>query len=82
MKKSTLAVQKNAHVINSIYVGRYKASLLKDEDHILNTYKYVLRNPVVVNLSKKAEEYPYSKASRPDLIGQYLNTQRTTTQKN
>ena len=60
MKKSTLEVQKRAKTINSIYGGRYKSSLLVKPDQLLNAFKYIIRNPVVVDLCKQVEAYPYS----------------------
>ncbi|ATH08973.1 hypothetical protein BIY24_13750 [Halobacteriovorax marinus] len=60
MKKSTLRVQRKTSRINSIYGGRYKSSLLIEPTHRLNTYKYILRNPVKAHITKKCEYYPFS----------------------
>lgn len=60
MKKSTHEVQKRAKVINSIYGGRYKASLLKEPSYIANAMKYVLLNPVRAKLCQLFEQYPYT----------------------
>jgi len=60
MKNSTQKVHKRKNVINSIYGSRYKASVLSKQEYQLNAYKYVLRNPVVVNLCQQVEDYKYS----------------------
>ncbi|MEH0861255.1 transposase [Halobacteriovorax sp. DPLXC-1] len=60
MKTSTLEVQKKAGVLNSIYGGRYKSSLLTNASYRANTYKYILRNPVKASLVAEVQMYPYS----------------------
>ncbi|WP_412463319.1 hypothetical protein [Halobacteriovorax sp. RT-2-6] len=60
MKISTLEVQKNAGVLNSIYGGRYKSSLLINASYRANTFKYILRNPVKANFVSEVQESPYS----------------------
>ncbi len=46
--------------INHVFGGPYHSSLIHDINHYNSVYKYILRNPVGVGLSKKVEEYPYS----------------------
>lgn len=60
MKNSALRVMKIANLTNSIYGQRYKGSLLKKNEYELNVIKYILRNPIAVNLCQKAQDYPYS----------------------
>jgi len=60
MKEVTLEIQRTTGRINKIFGGRYKASLVKNGDYLLNVYKYIYRNPVVVGLVERAENYPYS----------------------
>ncbi|WP_412463182.1 transposase [Halobacteriovorax sp. RT-2-6] len=63
MKLSTLEVQQQSGVINSIYGGRYKSSLLTQANYRANAYKYILQNPVKANMVIKVEAYPYSLSS-------------------
>lgn len=60
MKQSTLEVQKSAGIINSIYGGRYKSSLLTQASYRANTYKYIFQNPVKARLVNEVQAYPYS----------------------
>ncbi|WP_419173297.1 transposase [Halobacteriovorax sp.] len=60
MKRSTQEVQKRTGIINSIYGGRYKSSLLTKVQYQYNCYKYILRNPVVAGLCDLVQDYPYS----------------------
>ena len=46
--------------INRIFGGRYKSSLIKDDSHYLQVYKYVYQNPVRAILCEKIENYPFS----------------------
>jgi len=60
MKKTTLKMQKQSGMINKIYGGRYKASLIKDDHYYLNAYKYVAQNPVRAKLCGLVQDYPFS----------------------
>lgn len=60
MKDVTLDIQKCTGRINKIFGGRYKGSMISNFGHLVNVYKYIYRNPIEVNLSEKAENYPYS----------------------
>lgn len=60
MKETTLEIQKCTGRINKIFGGRYKGSMIHSYGHLVNVYKYILRNPIEVYLSDKAENYPYS----------------------
>lgn len=60
MKEVTLEIQKCTGRINRIFGGRYKGSMIQNYGHLVNVYKYILRNPIEVNLADDAENYPYS----------------------
>lgn len=60
MKEVTLEIQKCTGRINKIFGGRYKGSMITSYDYLVNVYKYIYRNPIVVGLSERAEYYPYS----------------------
>lgn len=60
MKEVTLKIQKRTDRINKIFGGRYKGSLIENYGHLFNVYKYIYRNPLVVQLCERAEDYPYS----------------------
>lgn len=46
--------------INHFFGGRYKWSVISEEDYYWNSVKYIFRNPVSANLCQRVEEYPYS----------------------
>jgi len=60
MKDVTLEIQKQAGRINKIFGGRYKGSMIKNDNYLMNVYKYIYRNPIAVNLATKVEDYPFS----------------------
>lgn len=60
MKDVTLEIQKCTGRINKIFGGCYKGSMISSYNYLVNVYKYIYRNPIEVNLTKNAEDYPYS----------------------
>lgn len=60
MKNVTLDIQKCTGRINKIFGGRYKGSMIENYGYLVNVYKYILRNPIEVGLTARAEEYVYS----------------------
>ena len=46
--------------INHIFGGPYRWSLIQNEAYYAHVYRYVYRNPVVVSMSERVEEYPFS----------------------
>lgn len=48
MKDVTLEIQKYTGRINKIFGGRYKGSMIHNYGHLVNVYKYILRNPIEV----------------------------------
>lgn len=60
MKKVTLQIQKRSGRINKIFGGRYKGCLIENERYLMNVYKYIYRNPLVVGKVERAEAYEFS----------------------
>ncbi|PIQ62723.1 MAG: hypothetical protein COW00_00955 [Bdellovibrio sp. CG12_big_fil_rev_8_21_14_0_65_39_13] len=60
MKQTTIDIQKQSGRINKIYGGRYKGSIIKNEDYLYNVIKYIYLNPVKAGIVQKAETYPFS----------------------
>lgn len=60
MKEVTREIQKKTGRINKIFGGRYKGSIIMNNSYLANVYKYIYRNPVEVELTNKAENYPFS----------------------
>ncbi|MCC6543659.1 MAG: transposase [Nitrospirae bacterium] len=46
--------------VGHIFQGRYNAVLLQKENHLLETYRYVVLNPVRADLVKRPEEWKWS----------------------
>ncbi|MDD0852559.1 transposase [Halobacteriovorax sp. GB3] len=59
MKRLTYKIQIKAEIINSIFGGRYKSSLVRDQNYYYNVYKYVLQNPLRAKLSHDFLKYPF-----------------------
>ena len=49
-----------ADTINHIFGSRYRWSLVTNRVHLVQLYKYVLRNPVKAVIVERCESYPYS----------------------
>lgn len=60
MKNVTLDIQKCTGRINKIFGGRYKGSMIESYGYLVNVYKYILRNPIEVGITDRAENYVYS----------------------
>lgn len=61
-KRFSLALRKESNLINRMFGGRYKASLIKNETHLLRIYQYIYQNPLRVGLSTRVEQYEFSSA--------------------
>jgi len=59
-RETSRRVARESDRINHVFGGPYHSSLIQDANHYNNVYKYILRNPIGVGLSKRVEEYPYS----------------------
>jgi len=57
----------------TLWQGRYKASLIQDDLHLLTCYRYIELNPVRAGMVTLPDEYPYSSyrhnaVGRPDTL--------------
>jgi putative transposase len=43
-----------------LYQGRFKSFPVQRDDHLLTLFRYVERNPITANLSRRAQNWPYS----------------------
>ncbi len=53
-------IRKKTGQINKMFGGRFKASAIKDQNHLCNVYRYIYQNPIRAGICNKCEEYPYS----------------------
>lgn len=44
----------------TLWEGRYKASLVEEENYLLRCYRYIELNPVRAGMVKRVEDYPWS----------------------
>ncbi len=59
-KSVSRRINKRAERSNHVFGGPYKASLVRSDDHYLEIFKYIYRNPVKAGIVPQAESYPYS----------------------
>ena len=52
-----------------LWEGRFKSCLVQSERYLLECYRYVELNPVRADLSKRADEYPWS-SHRANAVGE------------
>ncbi|MCQ8130235.1 transposase [Methylomonas rivi] len=53
----------------TLWVGRYKASLIDKEHYLFSCYRYIEFNPVRAGMVRLPEHYPWSSLSRQCLEG-------------
>jgi len=46
--------------INRMFGGRYRWSIIDNDDYLKTVYKYICQNPIKANLVTKCENYRYS----------------------
>jgi len=59
-KRLSLRVRKKSQRINSIFGGRYKWCLIKNQTYLYNCYRYVYQNPLRAGVTTNVANYPYS----------------------
>lgn len=67
MRETSKAIARDAGRENHIWGTRVFRSLLRSPHYFSHAYKYVYRNPVEANLSRRVEEYFFS--TLPSLLG-------------
>jgi len=53
-------INKTQNRTGTLWEGRHKASLVSAEDYLLTCYRYIELNPVVANIVKSIDDYPWS----------------------
>lgn len=59
-KSVSRRINKKSERINHVFGGPYKASLIRRDDHYLDVFKYIHRNPIEAGVVQRVEMYPYS----------------------
>ena len=52
------------HRTGTLWEGRFKSSLIQDEEYLLRCMRYIELNPMRANLVSKPQEYPWSSYAR------------------
>jgi len=47
-------------LINRMFGGNYKWSVIQTNQHLLNVFRYIYQNPITAQLVERCEDYPYS----------------------
>lgn len=58
-------VNREAQRTNHFFGGRYKWSVIQDENYYWNAVKYVFRNPIRAGVCDKVHEYAFSSLNKP-----------------
>jgi len=64
-KNFSLELRQKTGLINRMFGGRYKWTLIKDKQHYFHVMKYVYLNPVKAGVVEVAEDYQYSTLQSP-----------------
>ena len=59
-KNFSLKIRIETRLINRMFGGRYKWSIIKEQDHYLQVLKYVLLNPIKANICSRISDYRFS----------------------
>lgn len=60
VSKTSRSIGRASRRINHVFGGRYRWTILYDAYAVAYVYKYIIRNPVRADISRRAEDYPYS----------------------
>ena len=63
-KNFSLKLRIETKLINRMFSGRYKWSLIKDNNHLEKIFDYIYQNPIRAKVVAEAHYYPYSTAKR------------------
>ncbi len=63
-KNFSLGLRIETHLINRMFSGRYKWSVIAHEQYLRIVYNYIYQNPIRAGLSDDIHNYPYSTAFR------------------
>lgn len=52
-------INKKYNLVGHVFQGRFKAKLIKDKQQFIDTYEYILNNPVKAGLVRRPREYQW-----------------------
>lgn len=58
-KNFSLKLRTESLMVNRMFGGRYKGCLIKNQNYLWNTWKYIFQNPIRANITDKVEDYPF-----------------------
>ena len=67
-KMFSLLLRKKTRLINRMFGGRYKWSLVKDDISYWYVLRYIFQNPVAANICQNVFDYPYSSIRHSEMI--------------
>ncbi len=63
-KNFSLSLREATNLVNRMFGGRYKWSVINNRQHYFQVMKYVYRNPVKANMVQRVEDFPFSTIAR------------------
>lgn len=73
MVRYSLYFNRRHQRVGALFQSRYKAVVIKDDEHFFAVERYILRNPLDLGLTEaQLKDYPYSSLKRSDLLNSPL----------
>jgi putative transposase len=60
LRTTSVKINQRTKTINHLWGGRYKWSLIDNQSHYFQVYRYIFQNPVRARICERVEDYPYS----------------------
>ena len=60
LRSTSIKINMKSNMINHVWGGRYKWSLIESQTHYFQVYRYIYQNPTRVGICERVEDYPYS----------------------
>jgi putative transposase len=60
LRSTSRKINLKSQIPTSLWRSRYRWSLIEDQSHFIQVYRYIYQSPVREKLSEKVEDYPYS----------------------
>ncbi len=60
LRSTSIKINMKSNMINHVWGGRYKWSLIESQTHYFQVYRYIYQNPTRAGICERVEEYPYS----------------------
>lgn len=64
MRSTAVRIYSRVNMVNHLWGGRYRWSLINSQRHYFQVYRYILQNPLRANIVNKVQDYPYSSLSQ------------------